>query len=97
MVSEYTAIDDLAPQKVHGLNGLVFHIFQIGSPLSTGGERVGRASPYTTVNTEFYILDEYQLIGQIGGTLGLMIGFSFLGSAVSIMESAESLANFPTL
>ena len=93
-VSEYTAFDDLAPQKIHELNGLVFHIFEMGSPISTGGERVGRASPYKTVNTEFYILDAYQLIGQIGGTLGLMIGFSFLGSVVSIMESAIIFASW---
>ena len=46
-----------------------------------------RGKSVKTVNTEFYILDEFQLISQIGGTLGLMIGFSFWGSFASILEN----------
>ena len=41
--------------------------------------------PFKTVHTEHYILDWMELIGTIGGTLGLMIGFSFMG-CVSFMS-----------
>ena len=92
-VSEYAATDYYAPKKIEGHNGFLFKIRQIGTPKSSSGKRV-RVRPYKTVNTEFYILDTYQLIGQIGGTLGLMIGFSFLGSAVSIKESVIIFASW---
>ena len=43
-------------------------------------------SAYKTVLTEYYLLDDYALIGTIGGTLGLMIGFSFMGLITSFAE-----------
>ena len=42
--------------------------------------------PYKDVFTEYYLFNELELIGAIGGTLGLMIGFSFMGSITSITE-----------
>ena len=58
-------------------------------PLSSHGTRENR--PLKTVYTERYILDELQLIGVLGGTFGLMIGFSFMGSIESISEFAFGL------
>ena len=46
--------------------------------------------PHKTVFTEHYLLDEFQLIGTIGGTLGLMIGFSFVTCITSITNFALS-------
>ena len=41
-----------------------------------GGHRISK--PFKKVFKETYIIDKIQMIGNIGGTLGLMIGFSFL-------------------
>ena len=93
LVREYTATDSIAPNTFLDFDGFTqFMIHKIGSPKSSGGKRVFK--PCKTVNTEFYILDEFQLIGQIGGTLGLMIGFSFLGSFHSIMENIIIFASW---
>ena len=43
--------------------------------------RTGRDHiPYKTVFKEYFVLSWAKLVGNIGGTLGLLIGFSFLGS-----------------
>ena len=44
------------------------------------------STAYKTVFTEYYILNGMELIGTVGGTLGLMIGFSFMGSIISITD-----------
>ena len=41
-----------------------------------GGHRISK--PFKNVFKETYIIDKIQMVGNIGGTLGLMIGFSFL-------------------
>ena len=44
------------------------------------------STPVKTVFTEYYLMEWLDLIGIIGGTLGLMIGFSFMGSVTSIVD-----------
>ena len=68
---------------IENLNGLSFQL-KVQPPASSNGHRLTK--PYKTVKTEYYILDIFQLIGSVGGTLGLMIGFSFMGSLTSIAE-----------
>ena len=71
----------------------IFHILvYMVPPASSHGERVTR--PHKTIYEEQYILSDLQLIGTFGGTLGLMIGFSFMGSIVSISEFASGLIQF---
>ena len=41
---------------------------------------------HKTIFTEYYLLDGYTLIGTVGGTLGLMIGFSFMGAITSLAD-----------
>lgn len=81
---EYKLKDISEPKYIDG-NCECFHIFvSFYPPLSSHGARENR--PLKTVYTERYILDELQLIGILGGTFGLMIGFSFMGSIESISE-----------
>ena len=86
---EYMLKDISEPKYIPG-NPLGFHItIFFNPPHSSHGVRENR--PLKTVYTERYILDELQVIGILGGTFGLMIGFSFMGSIESISEFAFGL------
>ena len=37
--------------------------------------------PFKTVKTEYYIMSGLTFVGNIGGTLGMFVGFSFIGVA----------------
>ena len=51
-------------------------------------------SPYTmTLNEEYYIVPTLDLIGIIGGTLGMFIGFSFYGTYSDIIDIIQFLAS----
>ena len=57
-----------------------------GLPESSGGRRIGR--PSKKVYTEYFQMDVFGLIGTIGGTLGLTIGFSLVTFISWASESA---------
>ena len=40
----------------------------------------------TTVYEEYYIYDAISMVGSVGGTLGMCIGFSFTGLISSLMN-----------
>ena len=88
IVREYTAKNFKAPEDLSGLLSPNSNVFlfeaKMHPPSSTHGNKVSMA--YKTVFTEYYILNGMELIGTVGGTLGLMIGFSFMGSIISITD-----------
>ena len=45
------------------------------------------------VKQEYLIVDTITMIGSVGGTLGLFIGFSFLTCMSSIIETLKSFVN----
>ena len=81
VIRQYSA--EVVDKKIvlEWLNGFNFQL-RLKSPASTNGHRL--LKPYKTIRKEYYIMDIFQLIGSIGGTLGPMIGFSFIGSLTSI-------------
>ena len=48
------------------------------------------------VYTEYYIWSGVSLVGNVGGQLGLFIGFSFLGSWVWLMSKAQMIWSWVT-
>ena len=49
------------------------------------------ASNETQVHTEYLVFDTNGLIGSIGGSLGLFIGFSFHGAMISILAFMKNI------
>ena len=43
------------------------------------------------VYEEYFIIDSFGLIGSVGGTLGVFIGFSFSGLIINIIENIKTL------
>ena len=74
----------------------------VGHPIFGGGTSSSRIfvagfffqSPYTmTLNEEYYVVPTLDLVGIIGGTLGMFIGFSFYGSYSDMVDIIQFLAS----
>ena len=48
-------------------------------------------TPYKTIKTEQYIVSGLQLLGNVGGILGIFVGISFLGISEPILSVCEKL------
>ena len=56
---------------------------------------VGSLSNTTNFYEEILIVDDIGLIGSLGGSLGLFVGFSFFGSVTPILDAMfEKMADF---
>ena len=90
-VQEYKITGDSGlTDQSEWLNGYWFNI-RIEPPVSSRSR--GGNSPNKKLFKEYYVLDLLQLIGTIGGTLGLMIGFSFIGWISWISNYLTKLAS----
>ena len=69
-----------------------FH-FRTWFTLPKSSRQNRKIEPYKSVNTEYYLMDGIQLIGIVGGTLGLTIGFSFFGFITSVNKGIINLKN----
>ena len=89
LTKEYKLKDFFPPIKNerNPQNGYEFGIGFIGSTSSADRS----TDIHKTVFTEYYIIDDYTLIGTVGGTLGLMIGFSFMSAITSLLELADRI------
>ena len=87
LMKEYKLKEFMPPIKNdrNPQNGYEFRIGFIGSTSSADRS----TDIQKTVFTEYYIIDDYTLIGTVGGTLGLMIGFSFMSAITSLAELAD--------
>ena len=86
-VKEYFPEEALQPEPGGNENSFMVMYFMELLP-SSHGERMGK--PFKTVYKEYFQIDEFGLIGTVGGTLGLMIGFSFESSITWIFKHLSS-------
>ena len=82
-LKEYYAQDGIEPYKVDNLNGYMFDV-TVTSPESS---RVRVSNPIKQVFKEYFQPDVFDMIGTVGGTLGLMIGFSFMSCITWISDT----------
>ena len=47
--------------------------------------------PYKTVRKEYLVMSTMSFVGNLGGTIGMFIGFSFLGIFASIIDAANKV------
>ena len=72
--------------------GVITHEDTIGEPIHSRTIAYYFLPPVHVKNyEEFIILDFFELLGSIGGTLGMLIGFSFLGLASFVLENLQLL------
>ena len=64
-----------------------FFEYSFHSPISRTNIRTKR--PFKTIHRECWKMSGMSLIGNIGGTLGMFVGFSFLGSFEWFLDTAE--------
>ena len=88
-VKEYYPQDGFEPYKIVDLNGYMFDV-TVTSPESS---RVRVSNPVKQVYKEYFQPDTFDMIGTVGGTLGLMIGFSFMTSITWISDTTFSFAS----
>ena len=62
-------------------------LIQFGLPESTRG--FISKTLFKTVKTEQYIISGLQLLGNVGGILGIFVGFSFLGMTEPVLSISE--------
>ena len=48
-------------------------------------------TPFKTIKKEQYVISDMSLIGNIGGTLGMFVGFSFLAKTEWVLTKLEGL------
>ena len=57
--------------------------YHFEAPLDNKGAR--SEQPYKTIQTEYLTVNMMMLVGTVGGTLGMFVGFSFVGFAEWVM------------
>ena len=82
IVKEYHATD-FATETHTSENGFQFEV-KMDTPESS--RDYTKTQPYKTIHQEYYLLGGLELVGTVGGTLGLMIGFSFFASITSLTD-----------
>ena len=57
--------------------------FEFDSPMTSSDSRL--MQPFKTVNEEYLIISQFTLIGNVGGTIGMFVGFSLMGTSEWVM------------
>ena len=75
--------------------GVITHEDTVGDPIHSRSFAYYFLPPvHITKYEEYIILDFFELLGSIGGSLGMLVGFSFLSVASFILEHLQSLVKF---
>ena len=49
--------------------------------------------PFKIIKKEYLILNDMSLIGNVGGTLGMFVGFSFIGTFEWLLDILSKVKN----
>ena len=49
--------------------------------------------PFKIIKKEYLIMNEMSLVGNVGGTLGMFVGFSFIGTIEWLMDILSKFKN----
>ena len=66
--------------------------YQFGVPQATKDHMSKK--PFKMIKEEYLILNEISLIGNVGGTLGMFVGFSFIGTAEWLLDILSNVKNY---
>ena len=83
---------DKSDSRLHGSPDAFHFSLEYGRPNSLDGYRENR--PIKTVHKETPVWGPFQLLGNIGGTMGMFVGFSFSGCIVWIINLTFKLRDF---
>ena len=72
----------------YGPNTMGFD-YQFALPTAT--KHVRSKKPLKKVKTEYWLLPLSTLVGNVGGTLGMFVGFSFIGVSERFLSLGQSL------
>ena len=57
-------------------------------------QEVGRSTgPSKIVHEEYFVTPWWSLVGNVGGALGMFVGFSFIGATEKMMEFGAWMKN----
>ena len=80
-------LEDLSSEDVVGDGFVLYFEF-----LVSGSTKVLRSNhSFKTIFTEYLVIYDWALVGNIGGTLGMLVGFSFFGLYEWIEEACLKL------
>ena len=83
---------DKSDSRLHGSPDAFHFSIEYGRPRSLDGYRENR--PIKTVHKETPVWGPFQLLGNIGGTMGMFVGFSFSGCIGWIITLTFKLRDF---
>ena len=83
-ISEYFVEESLTQETINNIENNLTYL--AGYNISQGFSYTFHTSHKTTVNEEYLIYDSISMIGSVGGTLGMCIGFSFTNVVTSILN-----------
>ena len=66
---------------------------EYGFELPESNSNLRSHKPFKTVKTEYLITTWISLIGTVGGTLGMFVGFSIIGTSQWFFTSVKKLLN----
>ena len=85
-MQEYVTRRHAAPLEIQPkFNGFAFD-YKFSVVESSRGQRTNE--PTKQLHKEYYLVTKMGLVANIGGTMGLFIGFSFSGSLIWIIDMA---------
>ena len=90
-VQDYTVEE--SDVEIHETEDRISFYIRYGEPKYSRGHRGRGNRPAMVVHTENLIIDGFTLLGNVGGQMGMFIGFSFIGAIGWIIRAIKKACN----